>query len=148
MSAGRILAAVALATLLAVGPRPARGGLEPVEFETHAQQERYQALLRELRCTVCQNESLAESKAELARDLRARIHQMILDGASDREIKDFLVSRYGDFVLYRPPFQPNTWILWLGPGVIVVAGGLVVAMLLKRRAKALPDDLPGIEDDR
>jgi cytochrome c-type biogenesis protein CcmH len=148
MSAGRILAAVALALLLAVGPRPARGGLEPVEFETRAQQERYQALLRELRCTVCQNESLAESKAELARDMRARIHRMILDGASDREIKDFLVSRYGDFVLYRPPFQPNTWILWLGPGLIVVVGGLVVAALLKRRAKALPDDLPGIEDDR
>jgi cytochrome c-type biogenesis protein CcmH len=148
MSAGRILAAVALALLLAVGPRPARGGLEPVEFETRAQQERYQALLRELRCTVCQNESLAESRAELARDMRLRIHQMMREGASDAEIKDFLVSRYGDFVLYRPPFQRNTWILWLGPGVILIAGGVALAILVRRRARALPADLPGIEDER
>jgi cytochrome c-type biogenesis protein CcmH len=137
-----------LALFLAVAAANALAGLEPLDFDDPAQQARYQALLRELRCTVCQNESLAESRAELARDMRLRIHQMMREGASDAEIKDFLVSRYGDFVLYRPPFQRNTWILWLGPGVILIAGGVALAMLVRRRARALPADLPGIEDER
>jgi len=137
-----------LALSLAVAAANALAGLEPLDFDDPAQQARYQALLRELRCTVCQNESLAESRAELARDMRLRIHQMMREGASDAEIKDFLVSRYGDFVLYRPPFQRNTWILWLGPGVILIAGGVALAMLVRRRARALPADLPGIEDER
>jgi cytochrome c-type biogenesis protein CcmH len=137
-----------LALFLAVAAANALAGLEPLDFDDPAQQARYQALLRELRCTVCQNESLAESRAELARDMRLRIHQMMREGASDAEIKDFLVSRYGDFVLYRPPFQRNTWILWLGPGVILIAGGVALAILVRRRARALPADLPGIEDER
>jgi cytochrome c-type biogenesis protein CcmH len=137
-----------LALFLAVAAANALAGLEPLDFDDPAQQARYQALLRELRCTVCQNESLAESRAELARDMRLRIHRMMREGASDAEIKDFLVSRYGDFVLYRPPFQRNTWILWLGPGVILIAGGVALAILVRRRARALPADLPGIEDER
>lgn len=148
MSARRIVPSMVLAALLALASLIVHAGLEPLEFDDAAQQARYQALLRELRCTVCQNESLAESKADLARDMRLRIHQMIREGASDAEIKAFLVSRYGDFVLYRPPFQRNTWILWLGPGVIVIAGGVALALLVRRRARALPADLPPLEDER
>jgi cytochrome c-type biogenesis protein CcmH len=139
---------IVLAVLLTLTTSIALAGLEPLEFDDAAQRARYQALLNELRCTVCQNESLAESKAELARDMRLRIHQMLREGASDAEIKDFLVSRYGDFVLYRPPFQRNTWILWIGPGAILLVGGIAFGLLLRRRARALPADLAGIEDER
>jgi len=135
-----------LAMLLLALSLGAHAGLEPLNFDSPEQARRYQELLRELRCTVCQNESLAESKAELAKDMRLRIHQMMLEGQTDAQIKEFLVSRYGDFVLYAPPFQPNTWVLWLGPGVVLLIGLGAMLMVLRKRARALPADAGGIED--
>ncbi len=110
---------------------------EPLVFESPEQQERFNKLTAELRCLVCQNQNLADSDAPLAHDLRDDIHEMMLTGYSDDEIKSFLVERYGDFVLYRPPMKGNTMILWLGPAILLLAGGVVVAMSVKKRAALL-----------
>lgn len=90
-----------------------------------AQRARYQHLAGELRCLVCQNQTLADSNAELAADLRLQVEKMIVAGRSDDEIKRYLVDRYGNFVLYRPPMQESTWLLWLGPFAMLVIGALV-----------------------
>jgi cytochrome c-type biogenesis protein CcmH len=92
------------------------------------------SLARELRCLVCQNETLADSQAELAGDLRAEIRKMMEAGKTDAEITAFLTSRYGDFILYRPPFKPATLILWCGPFLMLGAGMFVLYRYLKRQA--------------
>jgi cytochrome c-type biogenesis protein CcmH len=84
-------------------------------------EQRLIAISEEMRCLVCQNESLAGSRAELAQDLRRELRDLIRAGRSDQEIKHFMVSRYGDFVLYRPPVKPTTWLLWAGPFLLLVA---------------------------
>lgn len=88
-----------------------------------ADKARYDALAEELRCLVCQNQTLADSDAALAADLRREVEELMLAGRSDDQIKAHLVQRYGDFVLYRPPMQRNTWLLWLGPFALLVGGG-------------------------
>ena len=94
---------------------------------------------QELRCLVCQNESLASSHAELADDLRQEVRELIRSGKSDQEIKDFLVARYGDFVLYRPDVKPLTWVLWFGPfALLLIAVVFLVLYLRQRRAMAVP----------
>jgi cytochrome c-type biogenesis protein CcmH len=93
-------------------------------------------LANELRCLVCQNQSIAESNAELAVDLRRQIREQIAAGRSDGEIVDFMVTRYGDFVLYRPPFKAATLLLWLGPALLVLAGFWTLARALRARRQA------------
>ncbi|NHC07939.1 cytochrome c-type biogenesis protein CcmH [Azonexus fungiphilus] len=97
-------------------------------------EKRLQALSKELRCLVCQNETIADSNAELAVDLRREIRGMIRDGRSDNEILDFMVTRYGDFVLYRPPVKGITLLLWAGPILLLLIGILAMRSYLKRRA--------------
>ena len=93
-------------------------------------------IAEELRCLVCQNESLASSRADLAEDLRAQVREQIVKGKTDQEIKDYLVERYGDFVLYRPLVKPMTWLLWFGPCVcLVLALGVLVLAIKKRNNK-------------
>ncbi len=104
-----------------------------------AMADRYHTLIEEFRCLVCQNESLAESDADLARDLRTEIREMLADGATDAEITDFLVARYGDFVLYRPPFKPLTYLLWIAPFVLAVAGLAALLFRIRQRANAGED---------
>jgi cytochrome c-type biogenesis protein CcmH len=87
----------------------------------------------EMRCLVCQNESLASSRADLAVDLRKELREQIRLGRTDDEIREFMVSRYGDFVLYRPRVKPVTWLLWAGPFVLMIAGVVVLMMYLRRR---------------
>jgi len=116
---------------------------EPMVFETQQQEARFKQLTQELRCLVCQNQNLADSDAQLAHDLRAEVHEMLLAGNSDDEIKQFMVERYGDFVLYRPPVQENTYLIWLGPIVLLLIGALLLRVNIKKRAALLessPDD--------
>ena len=100
---------------------------------------RLKHLAVELRCLVCQNQTLADSNAPLAEDLRREVREMITKGMSDREIIDFLVQRYGDFVLYRPPWKATTTLLWLGPFLLLIAGATALVLALRRRQKKLVD---------
>ncbi|MDP2132675.1 MAG: cytochrome c-type biogenesis protein CcmH [Sulfuritalea sp.] len=98
-------------------------------------EKRMVAISEELRCLVCQNESLSGSHAELAQDLRREIRKMIADGKTDKEILDFMVERYGDFVRYRPPMKPTTWLLWGGPFLLLAGGVGALILFLRRRAR-------------
>ena len=118
---------------------------EPLVFESPAQQERFNALVEELRCLVCQNQNLADSDAPLAHDLRRDIHDMMQAGQSDAQIKQFLIERYGDFVLYRPPVQGNTLILWFAPALLLLGGAATVIYSVRRR-KRLLSERPGSGD--
>ena len=103
-------------------------------FDDPALQARYDQLIEEFRCLVCQNQAIADSNATLAADLRREIHRMLNEGMSDAEITKFLVERYGDFVLYRPPVKPSTWLLWAAPLLFVGIGALTAFLILRRRA--------------
>ena len=96
---------------------------------------RLKNLEEELRCLVCQNQTLADSTAPLAEDLRKEVRELALQGKSDAEIKDYLVARYGDFVLYKPPIKSTTYLLWFGPFAFLLGGGLVWFVVLRRRGK-------------
>lgn len=122
---------------------------EPLVFETQQMQDRFDALTFELRCAVCQNQSLADSDAPLAHDLRREIHGMMIEGQSDEQIKQFMVDRYGDFVLYRPPVQANTWLLWLGPLLMLIIGGMVLRANIKKRSALLAvQETDNLQDTR
>ncbi|MBP8148734.1 MAG: cytochrome c-type biogenesis protein CcmH [Limnohabitans sp.] len=112
-----------------------------------AVQARWDHIAVELRCLVCQNESLASSNAELALDLRRELRSLIERGQSDADIRSFLVSRYGDFVLYKPEVKPVTWLLWFGPFVLLL-GALALALRLMRRKAAAPAPLTDSERAR
>jgi cytochrome c-type biogenesis protein CcmH len=102
----------------------------------------------ELRCLVCQNQTIADSHADLAVDLRRQVREQLKAGRSDQEIVDYMTARYGDFVLYRPPFKATTALLWLGPGLMLVAGTLALAVVLKRRSRLSADAFePDDEED-
>ena len=104
-------------------------------LQTAEQQSLYRKLLEEVRCMVCQNQNLADSDAPLARDMRRELRRMVEDGASEGDVKQFLLDRYGDFALYRPRLAPNTLLLWVGPGVIVVLALGAIAVVIRRRMR-------------
>jgi cytochrome c-type biogenesis protein CcmH len=105
----------------------------PLEFEDTAQQQRYQQLLDELRCLVCQNQTLADSHADLAQDLRSQVFSMVSEGQTNQAIVDYLVTRYGNFVLYRPPLNAYTALLWFGPFILLIFAFIVVYRLAKSK---------------
>lgn len=102
-------------------------------------EQRLISISEEMRCLVCQNESLAGSRSDLANDLRREIRILIQEGKSDDQIRSFMVERYGDFVLYRPPVKPVTWLLWIGPFVILGLGIAGLLMYLRRRNSSVPN---------
>jgi cytochrome c-type biogenesis protein CcmH len=111
-------------------------------------EQRLIAISEEMRCLVCQNESLAGSRSELANDLRREIRILISEGKTDNQIRSFMVDRYGDFVLYRPPVKPITWILWIGPFVALLAGIVGLMVYLRRRNQSMPSTSLSEEDNR
>lgn len=106
----------------------------PPTFADHAEEARYRALVTELRCVMCQNQSLADSNAMVAQDLRREVLALMRQGKTDAQIQDYLVARYGEFVLYKPRIEARTWLLWFGPAALLLAGGLVVAFVVRRHA--------------
>lgn len=122
-----------LAASLLLGGFAHAQAIEPMPFKDHAQELRFQHLTHQLRCPMCQNETLADSNAPIARDLRNQIFRMMQQGRSDEEIKQYLVARYSEFVLYDPPLKPATWLLWFGPLLILGGGGGVVLAAIRRR---------------
>ena len=135
-AAWRTMIAGALAAGMA-GPLIAGDSIR--EFENPAEENRYRDLLEEVRCLVCQNQSLESSDAELAQDLRNEVYRLVVvEDRSREEAIDFLTQRYGDFVLYRPPMQPSTWLLWFGPAILLVLGGGIAAMIVRQRTESRP----------
>lgn len=139
------LRAVLVAALLGAGTGvlQAAGPVDLYAFESAADEQRFRELIAELRCPKCLNTNLAGSDAPIAADLRRTVHRlMVEEGMSDAEILSFLQARYGDFVLYNPPFRPDTWILWLGPVAFLLLGGLVLWRMLRQPP---PEGLSGDE---
>ena len=115
----------------------------PLQFRDKAEETRFHQLTSELRCVMCQNQSLADSNAQIAHDLRREVLDLMRQGKSDDQVKQFLVDRYGEFVLYKPEVEPGTWLLWFGPLLLVLVGSLVVWRILRRgadRDPISPDD--------
>lgn len=108
-------------------------GVEVNEFDNKEDEQQFKVLVNELRCLVCQNQNLADSNAELAQDLRKEVYQMIKAGQSKDEIVAFMVARYGDFVLYKPPFKAQTYILWIGPFVFLLLAFVFLFVFIKNK---------------
>lgn len=121
---------------------PAQAAIEAYEFETPQMEADYNQLVNELRCLVCQNQNLAGSDADLARDLRRETYDMLSEGKSPEQVVDFMVERYGDFVLYRPQFKTSTYLLWVGPFLLLLG---VLFVLVRRLRASSPE--PDVDAD-
>jgi len=124
-----------IAVALALTSMLTHAAIDPHTFKDPQEEKRFQSLIAELRCLVCQNQSLADSNADLAQDLRNLVYQKMKEGKSDEEIVDFLVARYSDFVLYRPPVKSTTAMLWFAPALLVVVGATVAFVAIRRRSQ-------------
>ena len=121
--------------------------LDPIVYISPAEEMRFKALAAELRCVMCQNQSIADSNAPIAHDLRMEVLRLMREGRSDSEIKQYLVERYSDFVLYEPPLRKGTWLLWAGPFLLLLVGAAGVFMTIKRKNREAiqPDAHPNEE---
>ncbi len=140
----RLVTLLLLLHLSAVGAST----LASYTFSDPAQEEDFRELIEEMRCLVCQNESLAGSNADLAQDLRREIYEMMLAGSTKDQIIDFMVARYGDFVLYSPPLKPSTYPLWFGPLLLLLIAALVLLRVLLRKKTAPETALSDGEQQR
>jgi len=127
---------------------PAWAAIEAYEFDSPEMEADYNQLVDELRCLVCQNQNLAGSDADLAQDLRRETYEMLQQGKSQQEVVEFMVARYGDFVLYRPQFKSSTYLLWLGPFLLLLVVLVVVVRRLRAAAKPVEVDADALADAR
>lgn len=118
---------------------PAFATIDAYEFDNYQDEHRFRELVEELRCPKCQNQNIADSNAGLAKDIKDRTHKLILEGKSNKEITNYMVERYGNFITYRPPIKPITWFLWFGPFVLALLAAviLLIRKLKSRQAKAV-----------
>lgn len=139
--------AVALCVLF---PLAASAFIDTWEFDDPAQFDRYRMLTEELRCPKCQNQNIADSNAPIAGDLRAEVYQMLQAGQSDEQIVDFMLARYGDFVLYKPRLSAGTLLLWFGPLLFLMAGGVTLFVMIRRnrQTSSQAGNLTAAEQDR
>ena len=112
--------------------------IDPTDYKSAEEEQRFRSLAAELRCVMCQNQSLADSNAMIAKDLRLELLSLIREGKSDDEIKQFMVTRYTDFVLYKPPMRPGTWLLWFGPLLVLAVGAVGIFVIVRKRNAAMP----------
>ena len=136
--------AVLAGTLLASGTSYA---VDPTQMPTPALQERYLALTHELRCMQCQNEAIADSPVSLAADLRRQVGEMLIAGKSDDDVRNYMVARYGDFILFRPRVSSRTIWLWSAPGVLLLIGAAVAVRVTRQRAALVDQDNEPVEED-
>ncbi len=129
------MTSLALIALLSFASPQLNAASEVLEFSDSQQEQRYLDLIDELRCMVCQNQNLADSNAGLAQDLRERTYQMVRSGKSEDEVIEYMVARYGDFVMYRPPLKSSTYLLWFGPLIFLLLSGATFILYSRRSRK-------------
>lgn len=134
--------------MLAFASTFAYAAISAYEFQEPAQEQRFRSLVAELRCPKCQNQNIADSNAPLAQDLRQRVFEMVQAGQSNDEITQFMVTRYGDFITYRPPVKPATWVLWFGPFVMMGIVALLLTLWIRRRGQQPAAELSEQERQR
>jgi cytochrome c-type biogenesis protein CcmH len=137
---------VLLALLLALGCATLHA-VDTTELSDPKLQARYIALTHELRCMQCQNETIADSPVGLAADMRRAVREMLLAGKSDDDVRNFMVARYGEFILFRPRFSARTAWLWLAPGVLLIIGAIVAVRVLRQRSALVGQDNEPLEED-
>ncbi len=120
--------------LMLILPLTVFAGIEDHTFDNPEQEALYVRLTKELRCLVCQNQNLADSNADLAKDLRQKAYVMVMDGKTHAEITDYMVARYGDFVMYSPPMKRSTYLLWIGPFVFLLLALLLLIVFVRKKA--------------
>ncbi|PJG60694.1 cystathionine gamma-synthase [Aeromonas cavernicola] len=140
----RVVMTVLILMLAAMVQGPAMAAIDVYNFDSDNQEQMFRELTRELRCPKCQNQDIADSNAGLAKDLRDKTYQMVREGKDKEEIVDYMVARYGNFILYNPPLMASTLILWLGPLLVIVIGGVVVVMRSRRSPVAVRQNIDSL----
>ena len=144
----KITATLSLLVLLTSSLFSVYAAVEVKQFKKPEHEQRYKKLINELRCVVCQNQNIADSNAELAKDLRKQVFKMIKAEKSDDEILEFMVTRYGDFVLYRPEFNSMTFLLWVGPFIIFIIGLTILVSFIRQRKTVVATELSNKDKEK
>lgn len=142
------LSAIIAGFILCLVTAVSSAAIDTYEFADETTRDRFYVLTAELRCPKCQNQNLADSNAPIAQDLRAEVYRLLIEGKSDREIKDYLVDRYGEYVLYKPEFSQQTWLLWGAPVILLLLALIVVVSIARRRMRGASQTASDQLDDQ